>query len=364
VNTTAALFRAVGESFEVADVRLDDPGPDEVVVRVAACGICGTDLHIVKGEWTRPVPMVLGHECAGVVEAAGDAVDGVAQGDRVLVSWAASCGTCAACRKGRPAACRMLRAAIGAGTLIGGRTGLSRNGETVFRMTTVGGFAGHVLMPGAGVLRLPDDVPLEQAAIVGCAALTGVGAAVNAAPSLDGASVLVVGAGGIGQFVVQGARIAGAAQIAVVDPVAARRELALRLGATHAAAPDEMADLAGDVFPDGFDCTFDAVGGPETAALAVRHTTVAGTAVLVGLPPAGGRVDLDLADMVVSDKTIAGTIYGSTDPARLLPDLLEWVRSGDVQLAPLLGESFPLERIGDAVEASLSGVPGRVLVVP
>ena len=362
MKTGAALFHAIDRPFEVAEIEIEDPGPEDVLIRVSACGICGTDLHVVKGEWTRSVPMVLGHECAGIVEAVGPDVDGVAAGDRVVVSWASSCRTCAACRKGRLAACRDLRAAIAAGTLIGGATRLSWNGDPVYRMTTVGGFAEHVLMPATSVLPLPGDVALEEAAIVGCAALTGVGAAVNAAPLQDGGTALVVGAGGIGQFVVQGARIAGASEIVVVDPVEERRALARQLGATEAVSPAELDALAGDRFPVGFDCTFDAVGGAETAAMALKHTMIAGTAVLVGLPAAGGRLDLDLADIVVSEKHVVGSIYGSADPGTMLPTLLDWVRAGDLELASLIGARYPLAEVNEAVQESLAGSPGRVVL--
>jgi S-(hydroxymethyl)glutathione dehydrogenase / alcohol dehydrogenase len=362
LKTQAALFHSVDRPFEVAEIDIAEPGPGEVLIQVTACGICGTDLHIVKGEWTRPMPMVLGHECAGIVAAVGSEVDGIRAGDRVVVSWASSCGSCVACRKGRLAACRELRAAIGAGTLIDGETRLSRNGDPVYRMTTVGGFAEHVLMPAASVLRLPDDVELDQAAIVGCAALTGVGAVVNAAPLHAGGTALVVGAGGIGQFVVQGARIVGAAEIVVVDPVEERRTLAKQLGATEAVSPAELEELVADRFPDGFDCTIDAVGGAETTAMALRNTTIAGTAVLVGLPAAGGRLELDLADIVVNEKHIVGSIYGSADPGSMLPTLLEWVRSGQLELASLIGARYPLADVNDAVQASLAGLPGRVVL--
>ncbi len=361
-TTTAALFTALGSPFEIAEVELEEPHANDVLISLTACGICGTDLHIVRGEWTRPVPMILGHECAGVIEAVGDDVAGLAVGDRVVVSWASSCGRCSACAKARPATCRELRAAIGGGTLVDGTTRLSRGGEPVYRMTTVGGFARHVVMPASSVLPLPDDVPLEHAAILGCAALTGVGAAVNASPLAEGMSALVVGGGGIGQFVLQGARIAGASEVVVVDPLETRRSLALDLGATHAVAPDELDDLVGDLFPDGFDCTFDAVGGSQTTELAIRHAAIAGSAIIVGLPAAGGRAELDLADLVVSEKVVLGTIYGSTSPANLLPDLFTWLRDGRLQLAPLLGGSFPLEEIDAAVSASLEGSSGRVLV--
>jgi S-(hydroxymethyl)glutathione dehydrogenase/alcohol dehydrogenase len=365
VKTSAALFKAVDAPFELADVELEEPYADDVAVRVDACGICGTDLHIVRGEWTRPVPMILGHECSGIVEEVGANATDLAVGDRVVVSWASACRACAACAKRRPAACPQLRTAIAAGTLVDGTTRLSRNGEQVYRMTSVGGFAERVVMPASSVLRLPDDLSLRHAATLGCAALTGVGAVTNASGLERGASVLVVGAGGIGQFVIQAARIAGAGEIVAVDPAAPRRALAHRLGATHAVAPSELDDVAGDLAPDGFDCTFDAVGGPPTAALAISHTTVAGRAVIVGLPPAGALGELDLSDLVVREKQVVGTIYGSADPADLLPTVLEWVRDGKLELESLITGTYPLAEIDAAVELSMTAeTGGRVLVAP
>jgi S-(hydroxymethyl)glutathione dehydrogenase/alcohol dehydrogenase len=358
MRTRAALFHAPGAPLEVCEVEVAEPAPDHVLVRMAAVGICGSDLHVVRGEWPRPTPMVLGHEGAGVVEEVGSAVPGLAPGDRVVLSWAPSCGECGACLAGLRTACARLREAIGKGTMLDGETRLSRYGEPVYRMTTIGALAEHVLVPASAALPLTDDLPLEQAALLGCAALTGVGAVLNAARVEPGASVLVVGAGGVGQFAVQGARVAGAAEIVVVDPVAARREAALGLGATGAVAPEELDAV------DVFDYAFDAVGLPETSAVALRAARRGGLAVLVGMPPAGARLDLDPLEFSNREKRLTGSVYGSVEPAEALPRLLELVREGRIELASLVGPRFPLEQANEAVAASLAGSAGRVLVLP
>lgn len=358
MKTRAALFRAPGVPLDVREVEVEEPGPDHVLVRMAAVGICGSDLHVVKGEWPRPTPMVLGHEGAGVVEAVGSAVAGLAPGDRVVLSWAPWCGECGPCRAGRRTACSTLRDAIGKGTMLDGSTRLSVDGAPVYRMTTIGALAEHVLVPASAALPLTDELPLEHAALLGCAALTGVGAVLNAARVEPGASVLVIGAGGVGQFVVQGARVAEAAEIVCVDPLEARRTAALALGATQALAPEEIDAV------DAYDYAFDAVGAPETSALALRAARRAGTAVLVGIPAAGARLDLDPLEFSHREKHLMGSVYGSEEPARALPRLLELVRDGRLELASLVGPRFPLEQANDAVEASLAGSPGRVLVTP
>jgi S-(hydroxymethyl)glutathione dehydrogenase/alcohol dehydrogenase len=350
--------------LDVRELDLEEPLPTEVLVRMSAVGVCGTDLHSYKGEWDRPTPIVLGHEGAGVVEAVGDEVEGVAAGDRVVLSWAPACGECGACRRNRPAACGPLSRAIGDGTLLGGRTGLGLDGETVYRGTATGALVEHLTVDAAAALPLGDDVPLEHAALLGCAALTGVGAVLNAARPQRGFTAFVIGAGGVGQFVVQGARIAGAAAVLVVDPVEARRDQALRLGATHACGPDEVREAVRTLDAEGVDYAFDAVGSPETTALALRWTRGGGTTVVVGLPAAGARLDLDPLDFTNREKTLTGTIYGSEHPAVALPRLLDLVRAGVLELASLVGPSFPLERADDAFRASLAGEPGRVLVTP
>jgi S-(hydroxymethyl)glutathione dehydrogenase/alcohol dehydrogenase len=364
MKARAALFRAVGEPLELVELDLAEPRADEVVVRMAAVGICGTDLHVVSGEWERPKPMVLGHEGAGVVEAVGADVRDLRPGDEVVLSWAPSCRQCVDCSRGRPAACLSLQRAIGSGTLLDGSTGLSLGGETVYRGTATGCLAERVVVRADVALPTGGVVPLEQAALLGCAALTGIGAVLYAARLEPGSSALVVGAGGVGQFVVQGARIAGAATIVAVDPFETRREQALALGATHAVEPDGLKTLLAGLAPDGLDYGFDAVGFPETTATALRFVRNGGTVVVVGLGPVGSRLDLDPADFVRREKFLTGTIYGSEDPAVALPGLLEHVRTGRLRLGELVGPSFPLERANDAVAATLAGSAGRVLVTP
>jgi Zn-dependent alcohol dehydrogenase len=364
VKGRAAIFRRAGEEMTVEEVDVAEPGEHEVVVRMAAAGICGTDLHMIKGEWDRPTPMVLGHEGAGVVEAVGASVTRVSPGDEVVLSWAPSCNDCPDCERGRPAACVPLHRAIGAGTLVDGTTGLSLDGETVYRGTATGAWGEVVVVNERVALPTGGQLPLEQAALLGCAALTGVGAVLFAAGVQPESSVLVVGAGGVGQFCVQGARIAGAKVIIVVDPVKARRDRASKLGATHAVAPEGLETALEAAAPRGVDYALDAVGESSTTALALAHTASGGTAVMVGLPPAGQRLDLDPAHFIRREKCLTGTMYGSEDPAVALPQLLEHVRAGRLDLTGQLGPTYSLDDINEAVRASLAGSAGRVLVTP
>jgi S-(hydroxymethyl)glutathione dehydrogenase / alcohol dehydrogenase len=364
VKTEAALFRGVGTPLEVREIELREPRPGEVLVRIAAVGICGTDLHVVKGEWERPTPMVLGHEGAGVVEAVGEDVEALREGDAVVLSWAPSCGRCSDCARGRPAACIELQRAIGAGTLLDGTTGMEADGEVVYRGTATGALVRHLTVGADVALPLGDGVPLEQAALLGCAALTGVGAVLFQGRPQPGSTVLVVGAGGVGQFCVQGARIAGAAEIVCVDPLESRLEQAASLGATRTATPETLKQTMREVARDGADVAFDAVGNPDTTALSLRWTRNGGRAVVVGLPAAGERLDLDPAEFVRREKELTGTIYGSEDPRVALPVLLDHVRSGALRLEPMVGPRFSLDDVNDAIEASLGGAPGRVVVEP
>jgi S-(hydroxymethyl)glutathione dehydrogenase/alcohol dehydrogenase len=364
VKTRAVLFHGPGRPLDVREIELEEPRPGEVLVRIAAVGICGTDLHVLKGEWQRPTPMVLGHEGAGVVEAVGEGVETLVPGDEVVLSWAPGCGECADCERRRPAACVRLQRAIAAGTLPDGTTGMSLDGEKVYRGTATGALAERLTVRADVALPIGGGIPVEEAALLGCAALTGVGAVLFQARVREGASVLVVGAGGVGQFVVQGARLAGAGAIVCADPVEGRLEQVRELGATAAVTPEALNETMRATLPDGADYAFDAVGNPDTSALALRWTRNGGTCVLVGLPPAGARLDLDPADFSRREKFLTGSMYGSEDPAVALPVLLAHVRAGRLLLGPLVGPRFPLDEANDAIDASLGGSRGRVLVTP
>jgi Zn-dependent alcohol dehydrogenase len=362
MRTRAAIHHGPGQPFEVAEVELDDPGPDEVVVRMVAVGICGTDLHSVKGEWKRPTPMVLGHEGSGVIESVGSEVDPGRIGEEVVLAWAPSCGACADCRRGRPAACPQLHRAIGGGTLLDGTTGMTLRGETLYRGTATGALIERLVVNQRLALATGGDIPLQHAALLGCAALTGVGSLLFAARPAPRAVVLVIGAGGVGQFCIQGARLADASLVICADPIEARRARALEMGAAHAVDPAELAELMRAVAPEGADVALDVVGTAETTAVALRWTRSGGTAVIVGLPAAGARLDLDFADFNRREKWLTGTMYGSEDPAVALPILLEHVRAGRLELASMVGPVYPLSQVNEAFDASMAGSPGRVLI--
>jgi S-(hydroxymethyl)glutathione dehydrogenase/alcohol dehydrogenase len=362
MKTTAALFRAPGRPLEIEEIEVEPPRAGDVLVRMAAVGLCGSDLHVIRGEWPRPTPMVLGHEGAGVVEAVGADVASVVPGQRVVLSWAPSCGACGPCQRGRPAACLRLREAFSKGTLVDGTTRLSLDGEPVYRMTAVGALAEHVVVTAETALPLTEDVSLPEAALLGCAALTGIGAVLNAAKLLPGTAMVVFGGGAIGQFIVQGGRISGAEKIILVDPIPDRAAKGLELGATHAVHPDELDALMEAILPEGADYCFEAVGRTESEAATLRWTRAGGTAVFVGIPAAGTQLSVDPFEFAAREKTLTGSIYGSEDPSRAMPDLLRRVKSGEVKLSPLVGPVYTLKEVNDAIAATLAGEPRRVLI--
>jgi Zn-dependent alcohol dehydrogenase len=364
MRARAAVHLGAGRRLEVVEIDMADPGPDDVVVRMSAVGICGTDLHQVRGEWHRPTPMVLGHEGAGVIEAVGSNVDPARVGEAVVLTWAASCRACADCERGRPAACVALHRAMAAGTLVGGTTGMSLGGKPVYRGTATGALVDRLVVGQHLALPTGGEVPLDQAALLGCAALTGVGALLFAAKPPAGSVVLVIGLGGVGQFCIQGARLVDASLIIGVDPVESRRRQALQLGASHAADPAKLEKLIAAVAPGGADVALDVVGTAATTASALRMTRAGGTTVIVGLPPAGEELRLEFGEFNRREKWLTGTMYGSENPAVALPQLLAYVRSGQLDLASMAGPSYPLDRVNEAFEASMAGSATRVLVTP
>jgi Zn-dependent alcohol dehydrogenase len=363
LQTRAALFTGPSRPLEVREIELEPPGPGDVLVRMEAVGVCGSDLHVVRGEWTRPTPMVLGHEGAGVIEAVGGGVTGLAAGDRVIVHWAPSCGQCNACRRGRPATCARLRTAIGAGTLLDGTTRMTYRGEPVYRMTSIGAFAERIVVAANTVIPLPEGFGMEEASLLGCAALTGVGAVRNVARVQAGDRALVVGAGGVGQFAVQALRIAGAELIAVSDPSEVRREQARALGATHALEPHELPALLEEL-EDGFDVAIEAVGAEPTVRAAMGATRIGGTTVLVGMAPTGTEVGFDAFAFTAQEKVLVGSMYGSADPAVTATGALADVESGALELTSILGPSYDLEHVNEGIEVALAGDAGRTTILP
>ncbi len=348
----ALIVESPGGPVElVPDVQIDRPADDEILVDVRCCGLCSTDVHIIEGTIPFPMPAICGHEVAGSILELGARVTGLRPGDEVVVSCRPACGRCYWCLRGEQHLCGN---SLGwaTGLLDGERTGLRRGGQPVYRGVGVAGFAEQVLVKAPAAVRLPAGVPLDLASILGCGVLTGVGAVFNTARVEAGATVLVVGLGGVGMSAVQGARIVGASVIVGVDPAAERRELALHLGATHVldASPGEVLELVRTQTRGcGVDHAFDTVGAQATTALAFDATRAGGTVVVVGVPPGGASITLPAGALVSMEKKVTGCFVGSGNPAFEIPRLLRLWESGQLQLEPMVTRRRPVTELNDAI---------------
>jgi S-(hydroxymethyl)glutathione dehydrogenase/alcohol dehydrogenase len=367
MRTRAAVLREPGTPVVVEDVELDPPRDDEVLVRVAAAGVCRSDLHFVdgvlgRGRW----PMVLGHEGAGVVEAVGASVTHVQAGDRVSFCFVPPCRTCVRCREGRFNLCERAGSAALSGTLLDGtsRLRLAGDGTRLQHCLLTSCFAEYAVVPGAGAVLLRDGVPLWQAALLGCGVVTGVGAVRNTAQVRIGDSVCVVGCGGVGLQVVAGARLAGASTIVAVDRDPAKLELAVGRGATHTVAVGD-GDAAAEVVAltnGGVDHAFEVVGRPETMRLAWDTLHAGGVATVVGLAPAGVEVSLPAIEFL-SEKSIRGCYYGSSNVAVELPELVQLVADGRLELGDVVSHFTDLDGVAEALERLRRSEGARTIVV-
>ncbi|WUD74766.1 Zn-dependent alcohol dehydrogenase [Streptomyces sp. NBC_00510] len=335
------------EPAVVDDLEVRDPGPGEVLVRIHAAGLCHSDLSVVDGVIPFPVPVVLGHEGAGVVEATGAGVSHVSPGDRVALSTLANCGTCPDCDRGRPTMCRK---AIG-------RPGrpFSRQGEPLFNFASNSAFAELTVVKAVQAVPLPADIPLTSAALIGCGVLTGVGAALNRARVDRGDTVVVIGTGGIGLNVLQGARIAGASRIVAVDTNPAKEEPARLFGATEFV---DSAEAARALLPTGADHVFECVGHVGLIRQAVDLLDRHGQAVLLGVPPADAEASFLVSSMYL-DKSILGCRYGSARPQRDIALYADLYRQGRLLLDELVTRTYPVEDFAKAAEDARGGRVAR-----
>ena len=357
----AAVMRAIGEPLRIEDVGLDPPGPREVLVRTAAVGVCHSDLHVLEGSLPSAMPTVLGHEPAGVVEAVGGEVRHVAPGDHVIGCLSAFCGTCEYCVAGRTNLCdgaALVRAA-------GEPPRISRDGEPIAQFANLSAFAERMLVHENALVRIRPDVPLDRVALIGCGVTTGLGAVFNRARVPPGSTVAVIGCGGVGLAVVQGARIAGAGRTIAVDTVAWKLDLARRLGATDVVNVAEGNPVAAvvELTSGGVDYAFEALGNPTTVRQAVRMTRKGGTAVMIGVVPAGKSVELPGADVVLREKAILGCMMGSNRFQIDIPRYVELYRMGLLRLDEMISARLPLEQVNDALEALRHGTAARSVIV-
>jgi len=344
----AAVLEAAGQPFVVDDtLKIDDPAPGYVRVKVSHCGICHSDLTVTHG--APATPIVLGHEASGTVDAVGDGVTTLAPGDKVVLTPIAPCGHCYFCLHGDFGCCVNNRAVL-TNTFADGTTGLSRNGELVYRGLGVGGFAEYALATETGAVRVPDDTPLDVVCVIGCAVQTGVGAVLNTAHVEPGATVLVLGLGGIGQSVVQGARVAGASRIIASDPIAARREAATQLGATDVIDPtaDDVAATTRSITGVGADYAFECAGFTSLAQVGIAATRAGGTTVLVGAPTADQSITIAPAVLFgIEEKQIKGCFLRSCNSLRDIPRMVDLWRAGQLDLEGLITHRRPLDEIND-----------------
>ena len=360
----AAVLEAPGKPFVVdSSIEVADPAPGQVRVRVEHCGVCHSDLT-VAGSPMVPTPLVLGHEAAGVVDAVGEGVTALAPGDAVVLTPVPPCGRCYWCVRGESGICVNSRSVM-TNTFADGTTGLSRAGDTVYRGLGVGGFAEYVLTPENGAVKIPDDTPLEVACVIGCAVQTGVGAVLNTARVEPGATVLVLGLGGIGLSVVQGARVAGAARIIASDPLPERRETALRLGATDVVDPGDtdVVAAAHGLTGIGADYAFEAAGRAALVGACIEATRPGGTTVSVGAPPADES--LTISPMVLfgmQEKKLLGCLLGSCNSQRDIPRLVALWQAGRLDLEGLITTRRPLDEINEAFDDMQAGRGVRTVI--
>jgi len=359
----AALFNGT-DRLEIGSVDVADPARGQVRVRVHHCGICHSDYTVLAGGLGQS-PQVLGHEASGVVDAVGDGVELLAPGDKVVLTPIASCGRCYWCTRAQPSQC-VNKGQTFSAAFLDGTTGLSRDGEVVYRGMGVGGFAEYALVSETGAVKVPADTPLEVACVIGCAVQTGAGAVLNTARVEPGATVLVLGLGGIGLSVVQGARVAGAARIVASDPVSARRKMAEHLGATYVVDPGAVDVLAatGEATDGvGVDYAFEAAGVTDLQAVAIEATRAGGTTVLVGAPPFTDSLTIPTTLMWgMQEKKLLGCFMGSTNSLRDIPMFLALWRAGQLDLESLVTARRPLEEINAGFDDLAAGVGVRTVI--
>jgi len=355
------VCRAFGTPLEVESLDLEDPRAGEIRVRIHACAVCASDVHAMRGAWGGTLPAVYGHEAAGVVRALGAGVSGVEPGDRVVVTLLRSCGGCHYCALGSPHACETSFPLDAESRL------RDSGGGVVAQGIATGGFAEEVVVHASQVVPVPDDLGLDAASLLACGVLTGVGAVTNAARVEPGASVVVIGVGGVGLNVVQGARLAGADPIVAVDVAPAKLEFARAFGATHAALAGEAglgAAVRGWTGGRGADYVMVAVGAPGAIEGGLALLARAGTLVIVGMPADGVEARVPVANFAYAGQRIIGTRLGSARPAVDIPWLVRAHRAGQIRLEELITGRYPLEEINDAMAGAGAAEALRSVVIP
>ncbi|MFI1676536.1 Zn-dependent alcohol dehydrogenase [Streptomyces sp. NPDC020607] len=354
----AAVLHETGqEKLEVLDdIETAGFGPGKVKIRVRATGLCHSDLSAMNGVLPQPAPFIPGHEGAGEIIDIGDGVTGLSEGDRVLLCWLPACSVCPACKRGQTQLCL-------AGFMNAGTPNFKRPGGDVFGFAGTGTFAEEVVVDAGCAVPIPDDVPFDIAALIGCGVTTGLGAAINTADVAAGSSVAVIGCGGVGISAIQGARLKGAAQIVAVDPVASRRESALKFGATEAVSPDELADAKQRITAgEGFDYVFEVVGKSATARTAYETTRRGGTMCVVGAGAMDDQLQFNMFELFFDEKRILPSMYGGGDVLTSYERAIALWRAGRIDLEGLITHRVRLAEVNEALDQMRTGVSLRTCI--
>lgn len=366
MNVRGVVLERTGGPLTVCDLELAPPGPQEVLVRLRASGVCHSDWNAVDGTSETVCPAVLGHEGAGVVEAVGSEVSRVAEGDHVALSWTPWCGACEECLRDLPQLCSTVWPAMGTGGLMDGTPRLSRNGEPVYHYSFLSTFADACVVPERSCIPIAKDVPFDVAALVGCAVSTGAGAVWRTAGVRQGDRVAIVGCGGVGLSALLAAVAVGAEPIVAVDAAPQKLEVARSFGATATVewqgSPEATAEAVRDASGGGVDYAIEATGRAEAMEAAFLSTRKRGAAVLIGIPRAEATLSLPAVTIPRMERRILGSIYGSTKPERDFSETLDLFREGRLPLDRLISHRLPLEEAERGFELMQSGDALRVVL--
>ena len=365
--TRAAVFTAIGEPLEIRDdIEVEAPHAGEVKVRMVASGVCHSDLSMQNGTMMAAPPMVLGHEGAGIVEEIGEGVTTVKPGDRVVISWVPQCGECYFCTRGQGFLCERAGVAMASGGMLDGTTRFTSRGEPLRQMASSGTFSELSVVPEIGVVKIGEDVDMKIAALIGCGVLTGVGAAMNTADIKPGDTVAVIGCGGVGLNVIQGARIKGAGEIIAVDMMETKLQMAKQFGATqtvNASQGDPVSAVMAATGQRGADVAFEVIGLQATIDQAVTMTRRGGETVLVGVPKMDAMLNvMAFFGVILASKTIKGCWYGSSNVHQDVPKLIELYKKGDLKLDELVSRTIQLDDVNKAFEAMGTGEVARSVI--
>lgn len=362
LSAEALVFTDAG-TLDLTTVDVLPPGPGEVRVQLKASGVCHSDLHVADGDWGSTLPAVLGHEGAGVIEAVGEGVSESRIGERVALCWYAPCLRCRFCVTGRQWACQETTA--NDAVMADGTTRLRREGQSVHAFLNVGSFAEYAVVPASGAITMPEEVPFEVAALIGCAATTGIGAALYTAEVEAGSSAVVVGCGGVGLSVIMGLVLAGATRIVAVDVTTEKLSAAKAAGATHLinATEGDAVALVKDLLGGGADYVFESAGRTATASQCVSMTGPAGATVLVGMPSGDDAIlPINVLELTLLGKRLLGCSYGSANPSVTFPTLAELYLAGRLPLDQLVGDRIDLSSVPAAFDDMKAGRGLRAVV--